>query len=63
MPFPRDGPQAKRGLADHHWFGRLDPAYDERDQVGGHLNRIGEVHDLLPTRKRFGCDHGIGDCG
>ncbi len=47
MPFPRNGPQAKRGLADHHRFGRLDPAYDECDQVGGHFNCIGEAQYLL----------------
>src|SRR5438105_5600533 len=61
MLFPRNGPQAKWGLADHHWFGRLDPAYDECDQVGGHLDRIGEADDLLSSSKRFGRDRGVGD--
>ncbi len=63
MPLAGNGPESKRSLADHCRFGRLDPAYDEGNQVGRHLHGIGEKQHLFPTNKRFGSDHAVGNSG
>ena len=58
-----NAPDADRGRADAHGVGRLELADDERDEVGGHPDRVREREDLLAALAALGDDARVGDGG
>src|SRR5713101_8597390 len=65
MMLPRHGPDAQRSAIDVHRFDPDEFADDERHQVRGHLDRVGE-NDLFlagPGQYRLAHDGRVGDGG
>ncbi len=61
--FARQRPETKRRLPDKSWHGPFHVSHDKGYEISGHLNGIGEVHNLLAISDRFRNYRGVRDCG